>query len=1077
MADLRGQTSSVDGEVAVLEGYYSPSPANSPKDGGGGTFVWRSGTPQSADDGGINIVPAGGTGWWERQIAGQNTSVRWFGAKGDGTTDDRAAIQAACDYVAARVNVTSATGSMGATLYSGPWVFMPSGVYIVGRNPTTYKWPDLTDGHQVVYGISLAPSVCLIGDSQTIIKAKPADAANMAILQVAVSRNRVEGIQFISAKVGIQLMGVATRHPITGMGVISPGPIGGQDKDCSFVRCNFTDTKVAIWYDASYKTVGGAANVRGFQQHLVIENCRFQCPTFWWGSGDAVKFRNCYMGWNQAHGYETSADTDIVTGLALPLGAINSSGFISLDGCTIEQEEGSGFPARASFFVGNGAIHIINCHHGDGAACFIRQRTMANTYQGLGEDVQSLYHLADHIPAWIDVVNSLMTATQPNWLEVYEKWPRRIRVVNGDDLNATNALGMWVSDAIPKQALVQQSLTQAAPYDIEFGQKNSVFFCIRRSSEINRNVLVGTGVEDISHLFEQTYLRRSYEEIVHSAAIQDNLFSPDAYNVPVTPGAHDLVVGGFSGFINGPDDTSTGFTLRTFAANAAAAQIRIDSEDLISLGEGVYCFSIAFKADFSGFMDFGYIFNNNNYFTSSRRFVAVPVISFLTEAYKRYWFTVYMPPHVVNTLLNEIKADHNAHVVLTAGSVHGAADTADVISTADAKDTATRIALANALRTAFESHRVKTAGGVHGAADNSNAISAPVATDDASVLNLAIDLNAKYNAHRVLTAGAVHGAADNTNAVTSPDPAQSTNALLNEIKVDQNSHVVLTANGVHGIADSADIISTADATDTPTRIALANALRGAYESHRVKTAGGVHGAADNTNAVSVPTAIDDATALNLAIDLKAKYNAHRVLTAGGVHGVADVIDEVVAPNPATFDTFKFCVILYNIPNGGRWSFGLPALHRGRIPAVYTYPKGSTTAVTVPALPSDPTTANSQVEGQMRSVYYRSALPTSGVYLAGDIIYILRPSAGSAWGYICTTGGVAGSSAIFKELGFASGRQPDIGALTDSTTGTANDTVVDVGASFNRATLNNNFADLIAKINALRDRLRQYGLMA
>lgn len=41
------------------------------------------------------------------------------------------------------------------------------------------------------------------------------------------------------------------------------------------------------------------------------------------------------------------------------------------------------------------------------------------------------------------------------------------------------------------------------------------------------------------------------------------------------------------------------------------------------------------------------------------------------------------------------------------------------------------------------------------------------------------------------------------------------------------------------------------------------------------------------------------------------------------------------------------------------------------------------------------------------------------------------------------------------------------ALTDSTTGTADATVVDVGGAFSQATLNNNFADLVAQVNALR----------
>jgi hypothetical protein len=43
-------------------------------------------------------------------------------------------------------------------------------------------------------------------------------------------------------------------------------------------------------------------------------------------------------------------------------------------------------------------------------------------------------------------------------------------------------------------------------------------------------------------------------------------------------------------------------------------------------------------------------------------------------------------------------------------------------------------------------------------------------------------------------------------------------------------------------------------------------------------------------------------------------------------------------------------------------------------------------------------------------------------------------------------------------------------LTDSTTGTANDALTDVGAAFNQATLNNNFADIAAKINYLIRRL-------
>lgn len=44
-------------------------------------------------------------------------------------------------------------------------------------------------------------------------------------------------------------------------------------------------------------------------------------------------------------------------------------------------------------------------------------------------------------------------------------------------------------------------------------------------------------------------------------------------------------------------------------------------------------------------------------------------------------------------------------------------------------------------------------------------------------------------------------------------------------------------------------------------------------------------------------------------------------------------------------------------------------------------------------------------------------------------------------------------------------------------GTADNTVADVGSSFNQATLNNNFADLAAKVNAILVELRKAGVIS
>lgn len=87
IADLKAlAVSPALSQVHVL-GYYAAG------DGGGGVFNYSSGSAAS-DNGGTIIAPTTGSGRWLRvDLAPIN--VRWFGAKGDGSTSDTAAFQAA----------------------------------------------------------------------------------------------------------------------------------------------------------------------------------------------------------------------------------------------------------------------------------------------------------------------------------------------------------------------------------------------------------------------------------------------------------------------------------------------------------------------------------------------------------------------------------------------------------------------------------------------------------------------------------------------------------------------------------------------------------------------------------------------------------------------------------------------------------------------------------------------------------------------------------------------------------------------------------------------------------------------
>lgn len=89
LAELRALDTSemVAGQHATLSGYHAPG------DGGEGLFVYDRNN-RDADDGGTVIEPDTGKGRWVRAFSGP-VNIRWFGARGDGVTDDRAAIDAA----------------------------------------------------------------------------------------------------------------------------------------------------------------------------------------------------------------------------------------------------------------------------------------------------------------------------------------------------------------------------------------------------------------------------------------------------------------------------------------------------------------------------------------------------------------------------------------------------------------------------------------------------------------------------------------------------------------------------------------------------------------------------------------------------------------------------------------------------------------------------------------------------------------------------------------------------------------------------------------------------------------------
>ena len=110
IAGLRTLLKTAPSKVAFVTGYYVAG------DGGGGAYWLDVADVTSADNGGTIIVAADGGRW--KLVFTSVVTVKQFGAKGDGVTDDTARLQAARDWLATATFKPKLSFPAGRYLYS-----------------------------------------------------------------------------------------------------------------------------------------------------------------------------------------------------------------------------------------------------------------------------------------------------------------------------------------------------------------------------------------------------------------------------------------------------------------------------------------------------------------------------------------------------------------------------------------------------------------------------------------------------------------------------------------------------------------------------------------------------------------------------------------------------------------------------------------------------------------------------------------------------------------------------------------------------------------------------------------------
>lgn len=503
-------------------------------------------------------------------------SVKWFGAKGDGSTDDNVACQAAFDSQLAIVNDTP------QGLYSiptAPVVVFPHGTYVLGGLAGDAACLSMPDYCKVV------------GEEATLW----ATDHTKHILRIGGYYNKIEGLTFLNGKSAVVFYGFSGHWD----GYDGQPEAGGPNY---ITQCNFEyNAGPSIYLDPNN-------NVRGSSSAAVfVSNCNMTTSCVYYGGFDGCRFQDCYVNMFQ---YPPGGGPAVVPvfdddGYVLPC-FVNYDELILDHMVMVPTTSGTN---NDCWIGGCGEISATNTRFGgEGGARIIR----------IGPKTKFKYN-GFHITDLCDIVatyssikldDCAMSSNASNhWMEIYDIFPSKIELrvppqsipfVSGGIVSEIlmGTYGVWIdSITCPESSYLYRSVS-------------NIQICLNAMRDVYPDLRFTTGTDplDISATNITPALKRYYinnsqasEEARSSVGVAQNYFTTGVIDLSTWTG----ISGNNVAF--GATDSTTGYNILglksttkgtlVIPVNYVAATAPFLTT---SMPAGDYTISFAVKSSFSG---------------------------------------------------------------------------------------------------------------------------------------------------------------------------------------------------------------------------------------------------------------------------------------------------------------------------------------------------------------------------------------------------------------------------------------------------------------------------------------------